>query len=129
MDRARELLGAVIEAAITTPEWDNERKRNQLRDLAMLNGTFRDDERRDGWYRNGGGRFLTGGPADEAVVMDTPALPVAGGRSIEGGDTDQLYQQLMEDIGGKEDCGTAADLSQTPRWTKTPPWRPESGRH
>lgn len=122
MDRAKELVGAVIETAITTPECENERKRNQLRDLAMMNGTFRDDEgRRSDWYRNGGGRFLTGGTSGEAVVMEAPAPPAVGGKSIEGADTGQLYRQLMEDIGGKGDCGTAANPSQTPRWTTTPP--------
>ncbi|EMR64899.1 putative branchpoint-bridging protein [Eutypa lata UCREL1] len=46
VDRAKELVQGVIDAAVTTPERDNERKRHQLRDLAALNGIFRDDEGR-----------------------------------------------------------------------------------
>lgn len=46
VDRAKELVQGVIDAAVTTPERVDERKRHQLRDLAVLNGTFRDDEGR-----------------------------------------------------------------------------------
>ncbi|KAI1214222.1 eukaryotic type KH-domain (KH-domain type I) [Annulohypoxylon truncatum] len=44
VDTAKQLVQAVIENAITTPEHENNRKRQQLRDLALANGTFRDDE-------------------------------------------------------------------------------------
>ncbi|KAI6088197.1 eukaryotic type KH-domain (KH-domain type I) [Hypoxylon rubiginosum] len=44
VEKAKELVHAVIENAITTPEYDNNRKRQQLRDLAVANGTLRDDE-------------------------------------------------------------------------------------
>ncbi|KAI1761225.1 eukaryotic type KH-domain (KH-domain type I) [Hypoxylon sp. FL1150] len=44
VEKAKGLIQAVIENAITTPEHDNDRKRQQLRDLAVVNGTFRDDE-------------------------------------------------------------------------------------
>ncbi|KAI0383149.1 hypothetical protein F5Y04DRAFT_278854 [Hypomontagnella monticulosa] len=43
-DRAKELNQEVIETDITTPEHANDRKRQQPRDLAVVNGTFRDDE-------------------------------------------------------------------------------------
>ncbi|KAH9992178.1 hypothetical protein F4779DRAFT_637588 [Xylariaceae sp. FL0662B] len=46
---ARKLVKAVIKTAITAPEHVNQRKREQLRDLARANGTFRDDEGRHGW--------------------------------------------------------------------------------
>ncbi|RYP40934.1 hypothetical protein DL767_001415 [Monosporascus sp. MG133] len=48
VDKAKALVQAVIETAVTTPEPKNERKRQQLRDLAIANGTFRDDEGRYG---------------------------------------------------------------------------------
>ncbi|RYP62874.1 hypothetical protein DL769_007133 [Monosporascus sp. CRB-8-3] len=48
VDKAKALVQAVIETAVTTPEPKNERKRQQLRDLAVANGTFRDDEGRCG---------------------------------------------------------------------------------
>lgn len=48
VDRAKALIHLDIERAITAPEHANEKKRQQLRDLAVLNGTFRDDEGRGG---------------------------------------------------------------------------------
>jgi len=39
-----DLINSVIETAASTPETDNDHKRNQLRELAQLNGTLRDDE-------------------------------------------------------------------------------------
>ncbi|KAG8970250.1 hypothetical protein FRC03_010440 [Tulasnella sp. 419] len=38
------LINRVIETAASTPEGENDHKRNQLRELAALNGTLRDDE-------------------------------------------------------------------------------------
>lgn len=38
------LINLVIETAASTPEAQNDHKRNQLRELASLNGTLRDDE-------------------------------------------------------------------------------------
>lgn len=38
------LINLVIETAASTPEGENDHKRNQLRELAALNGTLRDDE-------------------------------------------------------------------------------------
>lgn len=38
------LIHRVIETAASTPEGQNDHKRNQLRELASLNGTLRDDE-------------------------------------------------------------------------------------
>ncbi|KAJ0119551.1 branchpoint-bridging protein [Diaporthe amygdali] len=43
---AKKLVSEVIEAAASAPEDQNQRKRDQLRLLAVMNGTFRDDERR-----------------------------------------------------------------------------------
>jgi len=44
VDKAKALIQAVIETATSTPEVANERKVQQLRDLAVVNGTFRDYE-------------------------------------------------------------------------------------
>lgn len=38
------MINRVIETAASTPEGQNDHKRNQLRELAALNGTLRDDE-------------------------------------------------------------------------------------
>ena len=42
--KAKQLVHNVIETAASIPEGQNELKRNQLRELAALNGTLRDDE-------------------------------------------------------------------------------------
>ncbi|KAG0134097.1 hypothetical protein HOY82DRAFT_638339 [Tuber indicum] len=42
--KAREMINEIIETAASTPETMNALKRNQLRELATLNGTLRDDE-------------------------------------------------------------------------------------
>ena len=42
--RCVKLINKVIETAASTPEGENDHKRNQLRELAALNGTLRDDE-------------------------------------------------------------------------------------
>lgn len=44
VEKGKELISRVIETVVTMPEDQNERKRDQLRQLAQLNGTFRDDE-------------------------------------------------------------------------------------
>ncbi|KAL1985489.1 hypothetical protein VTN96DRAFT_7819 [Rasamsonia emersonii] len=44
VQKAKKLVLNVIETAASIPEGQNELKRNQLRELAALNGTLRDDE-------------------------------------------------------------------------------------
>ncbi|GAB0136439.1 Branchpoint-bridging protein [Epichloe bromicola] len=44
INKAKQLIHNVIETAASIPEGQNELKRNQLRELATLNGTLRDDE-------------------------------------------------------------------------------------
>lgn len=44
VDACVALINKVIETAASTPEAQNDHKRNQLRELAALNGTLRDDE-------------------------------------------------------------------------------------
>jgi splicing factor 1 len=41
---AKSLIEKIIETAVSTPEAQNDLKRSQLRELASLNGTLRDDE-------------------------------------------------------------------------------------
>ncbi|RPB04726.1 hypothetical protein L873DRAFT_1799138 [Choiromyces venosus 120613-1] len=42
--KAKKIINEIIETAASTPETSNTLKRNQLRELASLNGTLRDDE-------------------------------------------------------------------------------------
>ncbi|KAK4057239.1 hypothetical protein OIO90_001734 [Microbotryomycetes sp. JL221] len=44
VDKCIKLINQVIETAASTPETQNDHKRSQLRELAALNGTLRDDE-------------------------------------------------------------------------------------
>ena len=44
VDACARLINKVIATAASTPDEQNDHKRNQLRELAMLNGTLRDDE-------------------------------------------------------------------------------------
>ncbi|KAL8292254.1 hypothetical protein RQP46_001720 [Phenoliferia psychrophenolica] len=44
VQRCVKLINGVIEIAASVPEGQNDHKRNQLRELAQLNGTLRDDE-------------------------------------------------------------------------------------
>lgn len=44
VDACVKLINKVIATAASTPDEQNDHKRNQLRELAMLNGTLRDDE-------------------------------------------------------------------------------------
>ncbi|RPB15419.1 hypothetical protein P167DRAFT_518612 [Morchella conica CCBAS932] len=44
VNKAKKLINTIIETAASIPEGQNELKRNQLRELAALNGTLRDDE-------------------------------------------------------------------------------------
>jgi splicing factor 1 len=44
VQEAVRLLQQVVDDAISSPEEQNDRKNKQLRDLAIMNGTFRDDE-------------------------------------------------------------------------------------
>lgn len=44
VNHAKKLVHKVIEAATSAPESQNQRKRDQLRQLAVMNGTFRNDE-------------------------------------------------------------------------------------
>lgn len=70
-DHAKTLINEVIEAAACAPEDQNQRKRDQLRQLAVMNGTFRDDE--------GQGRACEncGEPGHRRYFCTTPARFVA----------------------------------------------------
>lgn len=117
VDMAKELVQKVIEAAITTPEHDNERERQQLRDLAMLNGTFRDDENQAMEPR--GSRLIThveNTPFQQAPQPLTKHSTAADQKILE-----REYAQLMSEISGEGGGGTNSVLEQ--EVTRLPPWR------
>ncbi|PWN22997.1 hypothetical protein BCV69DRAFT_275839 [Microstroma glucosiphilum] len=83
------LINGVIEVAASTPESQNDHKRNQLRELATLNGTLRDDENQP---RMGGGMQPGGG-------FGGPGGPAQGGPGGPGGGFDSEYASLMAELG------------------------------
>ncbi|KAM0720098.1 hypothetical protein Q7P37_004234 [Cladosporium fusiforme] len=146
--KAKELIHQVIETAASIPEGQNELKRNQLRELAALNGTLRDDENQA--CQNCGeighrkydcpnaknftanvicrvcgnaGHFARDCP-DRARGSDWRNLPPRPS----AGDGDNEYEKLMNEIGG----GTAGNPSRQIGWQEggagagaAPPGGPE----
>ncbi|KAI8627950.1 eukaryotic type KH-domain (KH-domain type I) [Xylariaceae sp. FL1651] len=117
MDKASEMLQDVIATIVTTPD-TNDRKRQQLRDLAVLNGTFRDDEGRAGradgdlrYERQGVAahvrcHFCGGGGhiARDCTVRRTSCTNVSlppwrrNGNQQVPGSLEMEYQQLLSEI-------------------------------
>lgn len=108
VDAAKRLLQDVIDMATTTPEYENERKRQQLRGLAVINGTFRDDEAQPRPSR--------------LIEFQTCAEPTNDKQSRAQGvgsmtyEMDREYQQLMLEVGSNQDVETVKAPS-------VPPWR------
>ncbi|KAH7362860.1 branchpoint-bridging protein [Plectosphaerella cucumerina] len=129
VNKAKKLIHNVIETAASIPEGQNELKRNQLRELAALNGTLRDDENQA--CQNCGqighrkydcperqnftasiicrvcgnaGHMARDCPdrqrgASWRNTGDGPGRPAAG--RIGGGDAvDREYESLMQELGG-----------------------------
>ncbi|KAH9936048.1 hypothetical protein B0H21DRAFT_878702 [Amylocystis lapponica] len=147
------LINKVIETAASTPEGQNDHKRNQLRELAALNGTLRDDENQI--CQNCGGvghrkydcpeqRNFTaniicrvcgsaGHMARDCTVNRDPNLPHLSPPPMMKGGFDSEYASLMAELGegGK---GPGGDSGKTP-WagsaghditaggSNIPPWR------
>ncbi|KAK8058511.1 Branchpoint-bridging protein [Apiospora phragmitis] len=95
VNKAKKLIHNVIETAASIPEGQNELKRNQLRELAALNGTLRDDENQacqncgQIGHRNGGANWRNDGPPGR------PAARIGGGDAV-----DREYEQFMQELGG-----------------------------
>ncbi|KAF7506359.1 hypothetical protein GJ744_011825 [Endocarpon pusillum] len=109
VDKAKALVQAVIETVATTPEHANDRKHQQLRYLAMMNGTFRDDEGHGGggWKRprvaaNVVCRVCSN---DGHIARDCPDRKAAG---ISGQSLIPPWRQANRGQGG---AGDAVDLS------------------
>lgn len=119
VNKANELLQAVISNAASTSEWDNERKHRQLQDLAKINGTFRDDE---GQGRTG--RLILSS-TDTDLQNSTPSRSASTlTRDLVGQivrhDLEEEYRKLMTDVGGKTDTNHGHNDQAA---TNLPPWR------
>lgn len=122
IDMAKELVQKVIEAAITTPEHDNERKRQQLRELAMLNGTFRDDENQA--MESRGTRLIA--HVENTPFQQPPQPSTQQSIAADQHVIDREYAQLMSEISGEDRVGTNNVSEQEA--TRLPPWRVDSYR-
>ncbi|KAI0360044.1 hypothetical protein OH77DRAFT_1394771 [Trametes cingulata] len=130
------MINKVIETAASTPEGQNDHKRNQLRELAALNGTLRDDENQI--CQNCGGvghrkydcpeqRNFTAniicrvcGSAghmarDCTVNRDPNAAHAANNANMMKGGFDSEYASLMAEL-GETGKGPGGDAGRLP-WT------------
>lgn len=119
VNKAKELLQTVISNAAHTSEWDNERKRQQMRDLATINGTFRDDEAREGT-----GRFIvSSGNSALQINASSGSAPTSKQTSIgmiSQEEMDEEYRKLMSELKADTDTNSSY-ISQSA--TRLPPWR------
>jgi splicing factor 1 len=101
--KAQDLVQSVIDNAIATCGGYNARKTQQLRDLAIMNGTFRDDENHVA-------------PIHTTIEQPTRLLESHSTkhREIEDFDFNREYDLLLEDIGANQHVEMRA---------KVPPWR------
>ncbi|WBW75357.1 KH and CC/hC domain splicing factor Bpb1 [Schizosaccharomyces osmophilus] len=146
ISHAIRLIDLVIQTAASTPEGQNDLKRNQLRQLATLNGTLRDDENQvcQNCGNVGHRRYdcperinhtlnivcrhcgNAGHIARDCPVRNQP--PVADAAA------DREYQSLMQELGGGS-IASAADQQHALEYTETantnsaapPPWAANNG--
>lgn len=109
VEEAKRLVQQVIDDAITTPEWQNDRKRHQLRDLAIANGTFRDDEGRQSTF------------SGRALCNEFQVARPCGGACPDDDSLDEEYKRFLEDIG--EERQRESTDKQQQALPPLPPWR------
>ena len=142
-------IQGIIEIATTTPEKQNQRKQDQLRENAIMNGTFRDDENRTcricgelGHLRWDCPNRETSRSLENIVCRrcgqpghlqrdckiwgtQVPSGPAAGGQF------DQEYNELMEEIGFNKvisggGAAPAAHRAQIEAAPVAAPWKKQS---
>lgn len=132
------LINEVVATAASTPEAQNDHKRNQLRELAVLNGTLRDDENQvcPACGEKGHRRFDC--PHDMSIVcrrcggMGHLARDCGDWGSIElafgGSQMDTEYMSFLSELGeNPSQMYTGYGLPTAPlrneKGEKIPPWR------
>jgi splicing factor 1 len=113
---AKKLIQDVIDTATCTPDYENNRKQKQLQDLAIMNGTFRDDENQCGQTRA------------SHLITFTDQQPASNIQKTANGDNDQQfdceYQRLMLEIqGGPVVVTSGAHVATEEAKKPLPPWR------
>ncbi|EJD06765.1 uncharacterized protein FOMMEDRAFT_17228 [Fomitiporia mediterranea MF3/22] len=145
------LINRVIETAASTPEGQNDHKRNQLRELAALNGTLRDDENQICQNCGEVGHRKYDCPEQKNftaniicrvcgsaghMARDCQVRPDLNGSpdappAMNKGNFDSEYANLMAELGesgagagtGKSWGGGGTGLSITAGGSDVPPWR------
>ncbi|KAG9255935.1 branchpoint-bridging protein [Emericellopsis atlantica] len=104
VNEGKKAIQQVIDTAISSPEGDNLQKQKQLRELAIMNGTFRDDEGR----QRGPSRLVGAAPNTQHSAPDSS-------RHFDNA-FEQEYRQLLKDVSANEE-------QQPQALEKLPPWR------
>ncbi|KAJ2892168.1 hypothetical protein MKZ38_010176 [Zalerion maritima] len=132
VNKAKKLIHNIIETAASIPEGQNELKRNQLRELAALNGTLRDDENqacqncgqighrkydcpeKQNFTANiicrvcgNAGHMARDCPERERGSSWRNSGPRPAGRVGPGDAVDREMEQLMQELGGGSSSGAA----------------------
>jgi splicing factor 1 len=130
----------IIETATTTPERENKRKQDQMRDIAVINGTFRDDENRTCRVCGKPGHIQWDCPERDSgrplanIVCHRCKQPGHLQRDCKAnlrrgvvpkGQFDQEYQDLMNDLGLGKAIGSSASHApaQIEATPANAPWR------
>lgn len=117
LEEGKRLIQQVVDTAISTPDWQNAHKEKQLRDLAVMNGTFRGDEDR---LQLQGQRQIVGIGRSSERITTGPLLLGPGTGPDANVDLDMEYERLMEDVEGPRVCKTNG---QQQALAPLPPWR------
>ncbi|KAM3583468.1 hypothetical protein VKS41_004379 [Umbelopsis sp. WA50703] len=131
---AVKLIEKVIETSASVPEGQNELKRSQLRELAALNGTLRDDENQTCTNCGGVGHRRYECPEQQNVTNNLTCR-ICGGHGHMARDClqrnnpefmqqaqereqqlDSEYMNLMAELGEKVNDGDAAAKTERPPW-------------
>ncbi|KFH47946.1 Branchpoint-bridging protein-like protein [Hapsidospora chrysogenum ATCC 11550] len=117
VDEGKRLIQQIIDNAVSVPDYQNEHKLKQLRNVAMANGTFRDDEgqraqHQIAYYMN---------PA-RGCASDEKSTIVTTSRGPSDAHMDEEYKRFMGDIAMENGEGKITD-GQPDYAIKLPPWR------
>ncbi|KAG5359663.1 Branchpoint-bridging protein [Yarrowia sp. C11] len=133
--RAVQLVQQVIDTASSVPEGQNELKRSQLRELAALNGTLRDDENYGGAPQTSSGDEMDDRNKRRNNFMSSIVCHICGSKghfardclekgAISGAseNADQEYDALMRELQGEGaiDGASQQPIAQNPNTNNVP---------